>query len=501
MTKEEIQQLVAKGELKKAIEHLLALTQHNPDHAVTHNDLVLNSSRLNELDKQRIKGTIDLGNELLTKNQVTGAVLELLNQLPADFWAAPVATSPIEELRTAPLLLDFVKKHGDAYEHDHSLFTAFSEAVKKTFGLVKERDLLSILNEVHTAFQEILKLADFFVTNNQGKWKTSHWVDFKEEIFEKYGEVMSVQDLAELVEEKKKWFPVLKDFVFIKGGQFMMGAPEIDENASEDEKPLHEVRLSDFYLSKYAITLAQFAEFIAATGYQTDADKDGGSYVWTHKYEKKAGINWRCDVKGNPQTDGQHPVIHVSWNDAINFCNYWNKKLGLKPCYNAKGNLLNNDGKTTTDLSQVKGFRLPSEAEWEYACRAGTSTLYYTGDQLSLEQANFNNHLGRTQSVGFYTPNPWGYYDMLGNVWEWCQDFYDEGFYEKCKKQGQISNPLNVQTGTSNVIRGGSWHSMVQGCRSTYRFNYPPKYRTINVGFRVAFIPPPGSWTAHSTNP
>ena len=142
---------------------------------------------------------------------------------------------------------------------------------------------------------------------------------------------MSVEDLAGVVEEKKKWYPVLKDFVYIKGGQFIMGALEIDENASEDEKPLHEVRLSDFYLGKYAITLAQFAEFIAATGYQTDADKYGGSYGWAHKNEKKAGVNWRCDVKGNPQTDGQHPVIHVSWNDAINFCNYWNKKLGLNP--------------------------------------------------------------------------------------------------------------------------------------------------------------------------
>lgn len=502
MTKEAIQNLIAKGELKKAIEHLLGLTKNKSDYADTHNALLLNSSRLTVLDKQRNQGTIDPGHELMTKNQVAVAILELLNQLDADFWVTQATLSPLEELRTAPLLLDFVKKHGDAYEHDHSLFTEFSEAVKKAFGPVKERDLLRILNEVYTAYQEIPQLAEAFVANNQGKWKTSQWVDFKEEVFERYGEVMSVHELAELVDEKKKLFPVLKDFVFIKGGQFMMGAPEKDKDASNDEKPQHKVQLSDFYLGKYATTLSQFTEFIAATGYQTDADKGGGSIVWTGEtWREQAGVNWRCDVKGNPQLDALHPVIHVSWNDAIHFCNYSNKKLGLKPSYDAQGNLLNTKGKITADLQEVHGFRLPSEAEWEFACRAGTSNLYYTGDQLSREQANFNNHLGRTQPVGSYPPNPWGLYDMLGNVWEWCQDVYDADFYEECKKQGQVSNPLNVQNGTSCIIRGGGWFNIVQDCRPTLRINNYPTHRLSFLGFRVVLVPPPGSWPAHSTSP
>ncbi len=323
MTKEAIQNLIAKGELKKAIEHLLGLTKNNPDHADTHNDLLLNSSRLTELDKQRNQGIIDLGDERRTRNRVDLAILDLVNQLPSDFWAAPVAHSPLEELRTAPLLLEFVKKNGDAYEHDHGLFTEFCEVVKKDFGSVKERDLLRILNEVYTAYQEIPPLAGFFVAKNLGKWKTSQWVDFKEGIFVWYGEVMSGQDLARIVEEKKEWFDTVhKDFVLIKGGSFTMGAPENDPNAQSWEKPQHQVEITNFYLSKFTITIGQFAKFIEATGYQTNADKDEGSYIWKDSnWQKQAGVNWRYDVHGKQQNDLHHPVIHVSWNDAIAFCN------------------------------------------------------------------------------------------------------------------------------------------------------------------------------------
>lgn len=496
MTKEAIQNLIAKGELKKAIEHLLGLTKNKPDHADTHNALLLNSSRLTELDKQRNQGTIDLGNELLTKNQVTGAVLELLNQLPADFWAATATTAPSpEQLRTAPLLLDFVKKHGDAYEHDQSLFMEFSEIVKKTFGTVKERNLLLILEEIYTAYQEIFQLAGVFVAKNLGKWKTSQWVDFKEGIFEKYGEVMSVQDLAGVVEEKKKWFTeVFTNFVYIKGGTFNMGASENDPDVHSWEKPQHQVQITGYYLSKFTISLGQFAEFIEATGAQTDADKEGGSVVWIGKtWQNQIGANWRCDVQGKQQNDLQHPVIHVSWNDAIAFCNYWNEKLGLKPSYDAEGNLLDAQGKITNDLGQVSGFRLPSEAEWEYACRAGTSTLYYTGDQHSHERANFNNQLGHTQPVGSYPPNAWGLYDMHGNVWEWCQDVFNADFYEKCQKQGEVSNPLNVQNGAYRVLRGGGWGIVPLFCRFSDRYFNRPTDRDLGVGFRVVLGSPPGS--------
>jgi formylglycine-generating enzyme required for sulfatase activity len=305
---------------------------------------------------------------------------------------------------------------------------------------------------------------------------------------------MSAQDLAEIVEEKKKWFnAVFEGFEYINGGAFNMGALENDPDAQSWEKPQHQVLVSDFYMAKFTITLGQFAEFIAATGYQTDADKDSGSYIWTDSStEKQAGVNWRCDVKGNPQTDFQHPVIHVSWNDAIHFCNYWSEKLGLKPSYDAPGNLLDGHGQITADLQQVSGFRLPSEAEWEYACRSGTTTLYYTGDQLSPEQANFNNHLGRTQPVGSYPHNPKGLYDMFGNVWEWCQDVFDADFYEKCKKQGQVKNPLNDQNSANRVLRGGSWLSNPKGCRTSSRSLNHPANRVIFAGFRVVLGSSPG---------
>jgi formylglycine-generating enzyme required for sulfatase activity len=216
---------------------------------------------------------------------------------------------------------------------------------------------------------------------------------------------------------------------------------------------------------EYTVTLAQFEVFIQITDYQTDADKNGSSRIWNGKeWKDKKGINWKCDVSGKIQTEKQHPVIHVSWNDATAYAKWLSEK--------------NN-----------RQYNLPTEAQWEYACRAGTTTAFNTGENLTTEQANFNNKIGKTTPVGMYKPNVFGLYDMHGNVWEWCNDWYGEKYYEECKQQGIIENPLGAKSGSYKVLRGGSWRNYAQYCRSAYRRNDTPVNRRSNIGFRLVCSP------------
>lgn len=265
------------------------------------------------------------------------------------------------------------------------------------------------------------------------------------------------------------------EYALIKGGTFLMGSPGREVDRRNDEVQ-HQVKVGDFFMAKCTVTVAQFETFIAESLYQTDADKGGGSNIWTGKdWQLKAGVNWRCDVTGGEQKDKQHPVIHVSWNDAVAYCQWLSKKLNAT-------------------------LRLPTEAEWEYVCRAGTITPFSTGKNLTTEQANYDgnhpynknpkgNYLQKTTPVGGYLPNAWGLYDMHGNVWEWCQDWYDEKYYETCKNQGVVENPTGPEKGSYRVLRGGSWNSFAPRCRSAFRDGDDPAYRNNDVGFRLVFVP------------
>ena len=240
---------------------------------------------------------------------------------------------------------------------------------------------------------------------------------------------------------------VASDFVHISGGLFTMGSPTGEVDRSSDETQ-HQVKVSDFYLCRYALTVAKFRKFIDESGYQTDAEKANSSSIWDGaKWEDKEGVNWRHGVSGNERAldEYDHPVLHVSWNDVVAYCDWLSRKSG-------------------------KTLRLPTEAEWEYACRAGTTTPFNTGENLTTDQANYdgnypynNNPKGQyrenTVPVESFAPNAWGLYNMHGNVREWCGDWYEGNYYDECKAKGTVENPSGPATGSGRVLRGGYWRS------------------------------------------
>ncbi len=258
------------------------------------------------------------------------------------------------------------------------------------------------------------------------------------------------------------------DMVGIKGSSFQMGSNDGQSN----EKPVHKVTLSDFAIGKTEVTVALFREFVNETGYRTDAENNnGGSYFWSgSKWELRAGINWRYDSKGNlrPQSESIHPIIHVSWNDAIAFCKWLSKKT-------------------------FKTYRLPTEAEWEYAATcSGTEGSNNTKNKWSGtnietnigDYAWFTGNSGLiTHMVGTRQHNFLGLYDMSGNVWEWCNDLY--GDY---KTDSQV-NPTGSQTTENRVYRGGSWGSNPTYGSATFRGSSSSDLRSTDLGFRLVYVP------------
>ncbi|WP_076792423.1 formylglycine-generating enzyme family protein [Chlorobium sp. KB01] len=257
---------------------------------------------------------------------------------------------------------------------------------------------------------------------------------------------------------------VPENFVLLPGGEFTMGSPLGEANRQTNETQ-HQVRLSDFYMSRYPVTFAEFRKFVKATGYLTDAEKANDQKHWRHA------------VSGTlrPKSEDNHPVVFVSWNDAVAYCNWISQHTGRK-------------------------FRLPTEAEREYACRAGTTTPFNTGQNLTTERANYNGqnpsgskpkgaYRENTVAVNSFAPNAWGLYNMHGNVWEWCSDWFDPAFYEQCKAAGTVTNPDGPEDGSRRVLRGASWFDFEEHCRSAYRIGGAALARNPNVGFRLVFVP------------
>ena len=234
---------------------------------------------------------------------------------------------------------------------------------------------------------------------------------------------------------------VKMELVLIPAGKFMMGSPVGEKGHQENEGPQHEVMITKlFYMGKYAVTQEQ--------------------------YEAVMGQNPSHFI------GSKNPVEEVSWDDAQAFC----KKLS---------------GQTTDRV------RLPTEAEWEYSCRAGTRTAYYSGDtDKDLDRVAWYgaNSKGTTHPVGQKEANAFKLYDLHGNVWQWCQDIYGEDYYGK----SEAENPQGPSQGMDfpdvadkavRLLRGGSWGNNPMNYRSAYRYRYDPGLRSLNVGFRVVVVP------------
>jgi formylglycine-generating enzyme required for sulfatase activity len=227
------------------------------------------------------------------------------------------------------------------------------------------------------------------------------------------------------------------EMVLIPGGTFTMG----DED--EPDAPPHEVTISPFYMDKCLVTQEQ--------------------------YERVMGDN-PARWKGP-----KNPIEQVRWSDAVKFCNARSRLEGLEPCYNLE----------TWECSfDANGYRLPTEAEWEYACRAGAKTAYFFGDSAS-QLANYawfeKNAGGHPQPVGQKMPNPWGLYDICGNLWEWCNDFYGVEYYSESPQK----DPRGPAEGDTKVVRGGAWKFSADNCRCGYRYNENPGYVDVCFGYDI----------------
>jgi formylglycine-generating enzyme len=253
-----------------------------------------------------------------------------------------------------------------------------------------------------------------------------------------------------------------KDMVWIAGGTFTMGQPDIS-NAT----PVHSVTLNGFYMGKYQVT--------------------------QEKYQTVMGSN-PSNFSSNPatgETQNKRPVENVTWYDALVFCNKLSKNEGLSPAYSIKGSTdtavwgtvptdSNSDWNAVVIIAGSTGYRLPTEAQWEYACRAGTTTAYNTGDTISDDTGWYtNNSESKTHEVGKKPANAWGLYDMHGNVWERCWDW--NGSYSS----GAQTNPMGASSGTYCVIRGGGWFNSAEGLRSAYRSYDDLISRVPHLGFRL----------------
>ncbi|WP_338023070.1 formylglycine-generating enzyme family protein [Argonema galeatum] len=238
---------------------------------------------------------------------------------------------------------------------------------------------------------------------------------------------------------------VFLKMVSIPGGTFMMGSPETEKGRDSDEGPQHQVTVAPFFMGKYEVTQAQW-KVVAAL----------------------PQINISLNANPSRFKGANRPVQNVPWNEAQEFC----ARLSIKT------------GKT---------YRLPSEAEWEYACRAGTTTPFYFGETITTDLANYNGSSiygsewkgidrQQTTDVGSFPPNAFGLYDMHGNVWEWCADSYHENY------NGATSDGSVWESGGNNIrlVRGGSWFNSPAYCRSASRNSGALDYWYVILGFRVA---------------
>ncbi|HVN14754.1 MAG TPA: SUMF1/EgtB/PvdO family nonheme iron enzyme [Anaerolineales bacterium] len=263
------------------------------------------------------------------------------------------------------------------------------------------------------------------------------------------------------------------EFVRVPQGSFVMGSKDDNPLAYDSEKPQHTVDINyDYWMAKFILTNLYFAEFIKATSYVTTADERGGWHPKQTNFVK--GVNWRhpTDVKDKWEDKQDHPVVQVSWDDAMAYCKWFNETFN-----NELGDLV---------------LRLPTEAEWEKAGRGAYGNEWPWGNEFDANKCNSaEGGKGGTTPVGLYSPqgdSPYGCADMAGNVWEWCNDWYDADEYKK-RAKASVVNPRGPKNGGYRVLRGGAFNNSDRGVRCSDRYRYGPYLRSDGSGFRVVVSP------------
>lgn len=291
-------------------------------------------------------------------------------------------------------------------------------------------------------------------------------------------------------------------FILVPAGEFVMGSDEPPDVLSKayplyerrrveelgDEAPVHRVRITQpFYLGQFEVSVGQFRKFLEVSGYIPEPVEDGtGAYGYNTDYDAVKSVSGDAFEGRDPKYSWRnagfvqgddHPVLNVTWNDAVAMAKWLSEKEGVK-------------------------YRLPTEAEWEYACRAGSITRYANGDdpQSLLKIANIfdadakaywprwaeftlsgRDGFAFTAPIGSFAPNAWGFYDMHGNAWEWVSDWYADDYYAR----SPVDDPQGPPDGIVRVRRGGSWHTWSLYARSSYRNWISPNSRYALVGMRL----------------
>jgi len=271
------------------------------------------------------------------------------------------------------------------------------------------------------------------------------------------------------------------DLALLPAGEYVLGSQEGEAGRNDGEAPVHRVRITKpFYMGRYEVTVGQYRRFAEATGFQPKPGPSGNPQVFVEgKWEQKVDAGWQ-----NPylKQDDQHPVVCVSWEDTKRFVEW----------------LMSIDTKKPSGWE----YRLPTEAEWEYACRAGSEATFSFGKKLSTAQANFNatypahavkqdENRGVTTPVGSFPPNAWGLHDLHGNVHEWCEDKHHKAWYQ----ESPTDDPLCLKKGCPDcggllrLTRGGGWRDGVNFCRSGCRGGGSVSNRLNSIGFRIVLSP------------
>jgi len=329
----------------------------------------------------------------------------------------------------------------------------------------------------------------------------------------------------------KVFAQIKPEMILVDGGTFQMGNPKTDPQRKDDddEAPVHMVKLNSFYIGKYEVSVKEYKSYVEDNSgskknasnssimgvfksqvqqylstYKDKTDEDKDNYVSKNKIN--AILN--DSVKMPPPPDEKfwedhpdtkifynmlirwwewqdnYPMHCVTWYEAVAYCNWLSEKEGLEKCYS-----VNKDKGIDCDITK-NGYRLPTEAEWEFAARGGTKSqnFIFSGSNSAAEVAWYDETTKEKapQAMGSKKANELGIFDMSGNVWEWCSDYYFKTFYDDCKKQGTISNPMAITSNSYRVLRGGGWYYRAEYATVTSRDGPEPYYTNYTYGFRLA---------------